>query len=208
MYEYSALGCGLDFDWTQICSSFIILLLQISSLFLRLHSLWPKLLYLTPVQLETAFCSIHLAQQGDSDCNQLLSGHFTTAWWEWRVLQAWCPLPCCWLSRTAVSYNMHAWFCAPGGQWEEQRLHPFLAARTGSHLCIPCAWDMKPYLHGLFEFCRQLTFQCFPWNQQISVFLVNFSECVLPSGDSMISSPSENLLVVLLMFHMRKCLQR
>lgn len=86
----------------------------------------------------------------------------------------------------------------------EQRLHPCQAARTGSHLCVSCAWDMRTYLCGLFKFCRRLAFQCFPRNQQISVFLAHLSECVFPTGDSMIFSPSGNSPVVLPVFHMRK----
>lgn len=63
VYKYSALGCSLNLDMNTDTRSIILLSRNSSLFFLSLHALWPKLLYLTPVQLETAFCSIRLAQQ-------------------------------------------------------------------------------------------------------------------------------------------------
>lgn len=48
--------------WTQMCAPVILPLFQ-KRLFFRAFILCGQLLYFTPVQLESAFCGIHLAQQ-------------------------------------------------------------------------------------------------------------------------------------------------
>lgn len=63
-HEYSALGCSLIFDLnTDRWSIHHSAVPKFIFFFLSLHSLWPLLLYLSPVLLDTAFCSVCLAQQ-------------------------------------------------------------------------------------------------------------------------------------------------
>lgn len=63
MYAYSALQCIASHDLnTDVCSTHPPAVPE-TSLFFRAFILCGQLLYFTPVQLESAFRGIHLAQQ-------------------------------------------------------------------------------------------------------------------------------------------------
>lgn len=181
---------------------------KIHPCFLSLHSLWPLLLRFSPIQLGTAFCSVRLAQQ--ETLIAISSSQATSPWPD----ESREYFRCAALS-LAASFAEMLWviMCMLESVLLLGNRRRRAAARIPAWLlglwviCVCCAWDMRTYLCGLFKFCRWLIFQRFPWNQQISVFLANLSVCVFPTGDSMISSPSGNWLIVLLLFHMRKCLQ-
>lgn len=99
------------------------------------------LLFFTPVQLESAFCSIHLARWGaviaisysqatspQPDESEECSRHADLSC---------CPLPHRWLCKAAAS-RACAQFCSAAGQWGEQSSGciPASAAGAGGTLCL------------------------------------------------------------------------
>lgn len=200
MYEYSALQCIPSHDLnTDVCSSHPPAVPE-TSFFQSLHSLWPVAVFY-PRPAGKCLLWYPSSTARDRDCNQLLPDHFTTPWWEWRALEA------CWSlslpTPSLLALQNCCELCVPASVQQEVEssgcMHPCLPLLLG--LEVICALTVpekrRTYLHGLFKFFRQLTFQCFPWNQQISALLDNLSPCVSPIGDSMKSSPSESTACVL-----------
>lgn len=121
--------------------SFILPLSQNSSHSLGLHSPASSCIFFTPVQLASAFCSIHLARWGaviainysqatspQPDESEECSRHADLSR---------CPLPHRWLCKAAAS-RACAWFCSSAGQRGEQSSGciPTSAARAGGALCL------------------------------------------------------------------------
>lgn len=139
MYEYSALKCIASHDLnTDVCSTHPPAVPE-TSVFFRAFILCGQLLYFTPVQLESAFRGIHLAQQETViaiSYSQTTSPQPDESEEHFRHADPFSlPAP------SLLALPICCELCVPASVQQEEESSgciPVLAARAGSHLCTGC----------------------------------------------------------------------